>query len=226
MYRPTLFGALLIGLSLQAALSGCTSGRNAQAGKEEVPEMRIKAEAFLFDAQLRRQSKPTSVRLELYHTDSLTGVSGRGYLGKGALKGWMSDDSLEVYFPSTNEYVYDALPTILASDSCPGRLPQLPLGRLLVTTPDSIGALGDVVLEADYSDHDRPTFALSLPGCLWHIDATYDRSDDGWRVKQFFFDDGRGMTLKATRRTLKSGADVPASRFRAPIPPDALRLIP
>jgi len=65
-----------------------------------------------------------------------------------------------------------------------------------------------------------------MPGCAWRIEVEYDRRDNGWRVKDFFFDDGHDTTLKATRRTLRAGADVPANRFQAPIPPDAERLIP
>jgi len=206
--------------------AGCSGGPRTPIGEEATPDIRIRAEAFLFDAQLRRDGKPTSVRLELYYTDSLTGVSGRGYLGKGALKGWLTDDSLKVYFPSSNEYVYDALPSVLAGDSCPGEIPRLPLGGLLVTTPDSIGSLGDIELQSDYSDRDRPSFVLALPDCPWRIDVTYDRHDDGWRVREFYFDDGRATTLKATRRTFKSDARVPLTRFRAPVPPDAFRIIP
>ena len=215
-------------LGVGFASVGCSGGNSGLIGEETSAgsDLRVPADAFLFDAQLRRDGKPTSVRLELYHTDSVTGVSGRGYFGKGALKGRLADDSITVYFPSTGEYVRDAVRALLTSDECSTDIPDLPLASLLVRTPDSVGAMVGVSVAADYSDDDRPTFVVTMPGCPWRIDVVYDRHDEGWRVREFYFDDGHETVLKSRRRTYKHGADVPRSRFKVDIPPAAVRIIP
>lgn len=218
----------VLALFLGALLSGCTGGPRpgGEAPGETAPAGEITADAYLFDAQLRRDGKPTSLRLEIYHADSVAGIGGRGYLGKGALKGWVRDDSLLIYFPSTNEYVYEPVENILHSDYCPGAVPRVPLSLLLTTVPDSVGDLADVYVRADLSDEDEPAYTLSIPDCVWRIDLAYDTDDGSRRVKEFEFDNGFNTTFKASRRTLKTDVDIALKRFRVVVPPDAVRLSP
>jgi hypothetical protein len=54
----------------------------------------------------------------------------------------------------------------------------------------------------------------------------YDRQEDGWRIQEFFFDNGQEVTLKASRREYKKQARVPLSKFRLVTPDDALRIVP
>lgn len=208
--------------------AGCAGGYRGGAPemRADLDRVEVTADAYLFDARLVREGKPTSVRLEIYYTDTLIGLGGRGYLGKGALKGWLREDSLRVYFPGSNEYVYEAVPTLLESDACAQAEVRVPLAGLLSTTPDSLGAAEDLEVEADYVDPDEPRFVIRGRGCPWRLEIRYDRRDDRWQVKEFRFADGADLWLTAQRRTVKHGAKMSAGRFAVAIPENAVRIVP
>jgi hypothetical protein len=213
-------------VSFVLILSGCGGTQPYPAderGEEAFTDVTV--DAYLFDAQLRRDGKPTSVRLEIYQTDTLVGLSGRGYLGKGALQGRLTDDSLLVYFPSTNEYFYEPVESLLSAKGCANEIPELPLASLLITLPDSLDP-NPFTVQSDYSDIDKPAFSIEAPGCPWRIDVTYNRDDGIFRVSEFEFDNGSDTRLKADRRELKHGVTISSRRFTPSIPPDALRLAP
>ena len=185
----------------------------------------ILVEAYLFDAKLRRDNKPTSVRLEFYHTDSVIAIAGRGYLGKGALRGRLNADTLQVYFPTTDEYVHESVATVLGSIKCSGRLPSISLLALFNNLPDSVLSTSELTIESNYSDESHPEFRVMSENCLWEMRLTYAIEDEGWRIKEFEFDDGEGNTLKGKRRTYKRQATVKASKFYVPIKPGSQRII-
>ncbi|UCG62692.1 MAG: hypothetical protein JSV52_05245 [Candidatus Zixiibacteriota bacterium] len=185
----------------------------------------IQVEAYLFDAKLRRDTKPTSVRLEFYHTDSVIAIAGRGYLGKGALRGRLSADTLQVYFPTTDEYVYESVATVLSSVKCSGQLPSINLLALFNSLPDSVLSTSNLIVESDYSNQSRPEFRIMSENCLWEMRLKYSVEEEGWRIKEFEFDDGEGNTLKGKRRTYKRQAEVKASKFYVPIKPGSQRII-
>jgi hypothetical protein len=189
-------------------------------------EAKIEVEAYLFDAKLKRQGKPTSFRLEIFQTDSVIALGGRAYLGKGALKGRLTADSLEVYFPSSNEYLYEPLNTLLAATECASGDFRLNLLHLFQELPDSVGELRHVLVVADYANRKHPKFDLYLKDCPWRIEMEYDWENEGWRMREFTFDNGRDVTLHARRREYKNQARVPISKFQLIIPHDAVRLIP
>lgn len=207
---------------------GCGGGFTRGVSEEirALEDVEVTADAYLFDARIVRDGKPTSVRLEIYYTDTLIGIGGRGYLGKGALKGWLSEDSLKIYFPSSNEYVYDAVRTVMESEACPDTRVDVPLAGLLSTPPDSLALSSDVVVLADYEEEDEPYFAIEARACPWRIDIVYDRHDGQWQVKAFEFDNGADISLTATRRTVRHGVEVDGRRFGVAIPDDALRIAP
>ena len=219
-------GVALVVFSL---LAGCGSGYRKQAAIEErqqAGQEKVEVEAYLFDARLRRHGKPTSFRLEIFQTDSVLALGGRAYLGKGALKGRMTADSLEVYFPSSNEYLYESLSDLFVTTECPNEVPELNLLSLFNSLPDSIEEMENIRITADYSNRKRPEFNIFLQDCPWRIELTYDRQDTGWRIRHFKFDDGRDTSLKARRREYKKKARVRSSKFRLVPPDDALRIIP
>jgi hypothetical protein len=189
-------------------------------------EEKVEVEAYLFDAKLKRHGKPTSFRLEIFQTDSVVALGGRAYLGKGALKGRLTADSLEVYFPSSNEYLYESLKTLLATTECPSGDFVLNLLSLFNAPPDSVEELKHVHVSADYGQQDHPEFDIHVKDCPWRIEMAYDRQEDGWRIQEFFFDNGQEVTLKASRREYKKQARVPLSKFRLVTPDDALRIMP
>jgi len=191
-----------------------------------VADAEVAVEAYLFDAKLRRRGKPTSFRLEIYRTDSVTALNGRGYLGKNALRGRMTDDSLEVYFPSSNEYLYEAVVDLVVASDCTSELSVLRLPALLATPPEE-GSLGDAGVDRrDPSDSERQELTITWPSCPWRMELLYDRRDGEWRLREFFFDDGGETTLTADRRTYKSRANIKGRYFLMRMPSDAVRITP
>ena len=219
--RTTIGGFILL------VLVGCSSPQKAHTGRELSSDVRadkIRAEAWLFDARVWREGKPTSFRLEVYRTDSITALSGRGYLGKGALKGTIRNDSLYVFFPRTNEYLYEAAGSLLDAMDCSDVSPRVDILALLTDVPDSVDGLENVEVTTSYLDPDRPTFVLYSRGCPWQLDLKYDKRKVGWRLKAFEFNSGDGVRLKVKRRTLKQQAKVPVKRFQTTHSPDAYRI--
>ncbi len=208
---------------------GCGPGRTGRVGDEKKSRKdsdKIKVEAYLFDAKLRRDGKLNSFRLDVYQTDTQLGLTGRGYLGKGALKGWMRSDSLKVFFPSTNEYLYEPTSEILRAMECTFVMPEIDLTALFKRLPDEILFDPAVTVEVDYFNPKRPRFALFVPDCLWRIDLVYDKKQPGWRIRSFEFADGKGNRLTAKRREYRKSARVRARLLEAPVPDDAFRIYP
>jgi hypothetical protein len=175
-----------------------------------------------------REGKPTTFKLELYRTDTLVGMSGRGYLGKGALKGWITGDSLKVYFPSTNEYVYESLVEVVERSDCPLPLAQFDVLSLLTTLPDSAVSPDAFTVIPDYDDEKKPRFLLESTStdCPWQLELDYDLKDDRWRIRRFEFDDGKNLRVRGERDRYKSDAEVPLNRFEFAISSDAVRIEP
>lgn len=183
--------------------------------------------AFLFDAELRRSGKPTSFRLEIFHTDTVMALSGRGYLGKGALRGRVTIDSLECYFPSTNEYIQEPILNLLHSLECQVAPKGINLVRLLNHLPDSTAVDTTVKIVANLEDQKRPGYIIYIENCPWQMELRYRaESISEWRLDEFFFFDGKETRLKATCREYKRSVTLKPERFLVRIPDDAQRIIP
>jgi hypothetical protein len=189
-------------------------------------EQEVYVDAFLFDARLWRDGKPTSFRLELYQADTIAGLAGRGYLGKGALKGRITTDSMIVYFPSTNEYLRESIPGILGSIECVGATTAPNLAHLAHSLPGQWLPDGQYLLDTTSASGDERAYSISEANCPWRLDVTYTMHDSTWYVEQIEFDSGENTRFRANRRTLKTGTSVESNRFAAPIGPDAVRIIP
>lgn len=219
---------LLATILVMSLISGCGSvykGDDTQTGAEAKLKGDVSVEAYLFDARLHRQNKPTSVRLEFYHTDSVIAIAGRGYLGKGALRGRLTADSLEVYFPTTDEYVRETVATVLGSIDCAEQLPEMSLLALFNKLPDSALDAHALNIMANHDDKRHPEYFITAEGCPWQIHLVYALQDEGWRIREFHFDDGKGTTLKGKRRTYKREAKVKANKFYVPVKPESVRII-
>jgi hypothetical protein len=230
-YRRYIALLLLLIVSLTlVCVAGCSGGRRhaavsgegaANAGSER------RAEAFLFDTEIHYKGKYSSVRLELYATDSIVGIGGRSYLGKGALDGWLTRDSVKLLFPSSNEFVHDAVILLLRSLDCSERgAGSIDLLSLLYTMPSVYSVGPGIVVSLDSSDVDRPAFELSSTECPWRIDLIYDAQAPGWRVREFTFTNGDNLSIKAKRREYKPGVKAKSDKFTVEIPPDAVRISP
>jgi len=220
---------LVVLTGLIGIVYGCGSAhRGADLDLERAPELSgdVRVEAYLFDAKLRRNNKPTSLRLEFYHTDSVIAMAGRGYLGKGALRGRLTADSMEVYFPTTDEYLVEPVTKVLGAADCSAPLPSISLLQLFNSLPDSMLEGSNFVVESDYSDARHPRFLIRSPDCLWEMNVEYALQQEGWRIREFAFDDGDGITLTGTRRTYKREAKVKATKFLVPVKPTSMRIMP
>lgn len=215
---------MLIGL-------GCAGsrgrGRGTHAGKEspQVSEKML-AEAYSFQARLHSAGKPVSFRLEIYQTDSLLGLSGRGYLGKGALKGRLTSDSIEVYFPSTKEYLYEALADLISGSECPLPLARLDVISLFYNLADSVKFSQDIRVVANHKDAKRPEYIIYADGCAWQLELRYDKRKTGWRIRDFTFTDGKDIRLSGRRSKYKAKANIKRKRFEVVLPSDAVRIRP
>jgi hypothetical protein len=208
-------------------LAGCSSGvkPGGETGEtQDLPDVR--AEAYLFDTRIDFEGKRRSVRLEVFATDSLIGLGGRAYLGKGALKGWLDSDSLKLYFPNSNEYVYEPVSDLLQSFKCGDETPSVQVLSLFYHRPDAMQLDSHVRLITDTSDANRPTFTLQMADCPWRMTIGYDRRDPGWRVREFEFDNGDDLRVNASRREYRADTDVSAAKFNVVVPADAARIIP
>ena len=209
---------------------GCgTTYQNDIIPKEQKKKSRsekVRTEAYLFDAKLKQNGKPTSVRLFFYQTDSVIAIGGKGYLGKGALKGWMTNDSILVTFPTLREYLYESIDDLFASFNCTGDIPKFNLMTLFTTLPDESHELAFAEVTMLKADVKRPKYRISFPNCKWKLVITYDKKRSGYRIRNFTFRDGAGTSLTAKRREYKGNSNVPLSRFQTDILPAMSRIIP
>lgn len=215
----SLFVALLAG--------GCGGAGQAGPGEETaVAAAKVEAEAYLFDTFIHRDGKRTSVRLELFATDSVLAAGGRAYLGKGALKGWIRGDSLKIYFPQSDEYVYEPLDDLMRSAECGDGSPDIRLLDLFFHTPDSVTLDPRIEVTGDWNDVDRPKFSLAMQNCPWQINLEYDRRKQGLRPREFRFDNGDNLQIEAKRREYRDRSSVTGAKFVLNLPQTAVQIIP
>lgn len=217
------FRATAVALLLVALLLSC--GPGPQPGEEGGPK--VAAEAYLFDAELRREGKPTSFRLEIFHADSVMSLAGRGFLGKTGIKGRVTQDSLLVLFPTEDEYLQEFIPDLLYSLECgiePTGMNFLDLFRSL---PDSVRLDSNVTVTLNEADQKHPSYLVFIQNCPWQIELMYDHEKEaGWRVARFSFYDGHRTYVKATRREFKRQVSLWPSRLQVHVPPDTRRIAP
>ena len=232
-YRSVLGHALSITVIVGLVLLTACSTHRRRGPAEEIPtEVReawqdVEVEAYLFDTEIEYEGKYSSVRLELFATDSIVGIGGRSYLGKGALDGWLTADSIRLLFPQSNEYVSEPVARLLRTFECTGaRRPNIPLLAFFFARPARVDIGPDVTITVDSSDTDRPAFGLSMPDCPWAIELIYDRRDTGWRIREFSFDNGDNLQIEARRREYHDEVGAKARMFTVSVPSDARRIIP
>lgn len=225
-YSVVKAAACLLLPALLAACGGPPRTSPESGGREAASEDRIRVEAYSFNSRLWRGDKPTTFKLEVYQTDSLLGLAGKGYLGKGALKGRLTADSLEVYFPSTKEYLYEPLEELLATGECPLPLADMNILSLFSNLPDSIALDPSLRIRADYGNPDRPEFDLSKTGCPWRIHVVYDLKAPGWRIREFDINDGKQTRLRGRLDKYKEATSVKANRLSVLPPAGAVRISP
>ena len=187
---------------------------------------KILSEAYLFDAKLKREGKVNSFRLEIFQTDSVLSLGGRGYLGKGVLKGRVTPDSLLVYFPTRNEYVEEGIDDFLSTLDCAGGVTGFNILNLFSDLPDPEGFGEGINIYPDYNDGKEPFFEVTADGCPWLMELTYDRTDSGWRIKKLNFTYGEELSVEARRREYRAKAGVKSGKYRLEVPRHAIKIKP
>jgi len=173
---------------LMAVIVGCGGPPQRQRNislSEKIPPQKITAEAYLFDAKIKRRGKINSFRLEVFQADWGLAIGGRGYLGKGAFKGVITSDSLLVYFPMSNEYLYEPIDKLMQSFDCTKERPIINIWRLFYELPTSVINDIDASVIDDYRNKKRPQFTITFLGCPWKIIIVYEQQEKGWRIKRF-----------------------------------------
>jgi len=217
--------ALLIPVfAISIILMSCGGTQNRVGSEESLPGTDVTVEAYLFDVQLRRNGKPTSIRLDLYQTDSAVAIFGRGYFNKGAFRGRLTDDSLQIYFPSAHEYVNESVEKLFRSFDCESELMGINLLSYFTMSPDSTQISENLMIAPLENAKGHKTQRISSRNCDWQLTLEYAIEEAGWRIDRFDFNDGKEVTLKGSRRNYKDTAKVSSERFLVLIPANAKRI--
>jgi len=216
--------SIMLFLSLLTACISCGGYGLSVTDETGVGQQKVDVEAYLFDVKIRRKGKPTSLRLDLYQTDSVIAMFGRAYFNKGAFRGRLTSDSLHILFPASKEFLKESIDALFSSFNCQGNLSGLPVFKYFSELPDS--ALSETGLEIRtlINENKKKSFEISASGCSWLMSLKYFKEDKGWRLNEFNFDDNQSVRIKGSRRIYKSSARIPSSRFELAIPSNFYRI--
>lgn len=222
-FRGRIITLLTALCALTAIGLGCSHSRSTTSAAAESSSKaeKVTVDAYLFDAVLVREGKTTSFRLELYAADTMVGLAGRGYLGKGALRGVMNATRLRVYFPSTNEFVDDSFAALLSDSTCSVSLRTFNPIQLLTVLPDSVPLDSQILVTRTKSSDNGLEYSVGSK-CDWQLSLTYDHREVGWRLAQIKFVTSGGTSLNAARREFRPRSRVAASKFAEPVPSGAM----
>lgn len=193
---------------------------------EEKRNNKIEVEAYQFKAKLKQKKNPASFDLNIFQTDTVIAFTAKGYMNKGAMKGILTPDSLKAYFPLTNEHVSEKVSDFFALINCSGSPPKFNFFRLFSETPEFLRENSRAIVDIVELSQDRVKYNIRFYECWWYLDITYDRKDDGWRIRQFKFGDGKNSTLSGQRHQYRQDASVKTNFFRYSVPFDAIRITP
>lgn len=230
---------VLAALTVIAVLSSCGGpGRSRDRGRVEEKKKdksKIEVQAFLYDAKFLLRGTRRSVRLEVFKDRDRVALAGRGYLGKSALKGWMTADTLLVYFPGSNEYIYESTASLLASSACLDSLSSVNFPALFsALAPDVLPSPEFRTMATDSAKGDgsnsrgRSGYLITSADCPWEISLTYKIDSRGCRLRTIKYDSTTDHVpeLEAKLRTFRPRVRVKVSRFEVDIPTDARRIKP
>jgi hypothetical protein len=210
-------------------MAGCAPTRqNAVPGEElKNPGTEQRGTAFLFDVKVNRNGKKNSVRLDIYQRGDSLSVFARGYLGKGALKGLLTSDSVIAHFPTEEEYYTGKLESLI-SDSC--QFGQN-LERILVTIfrdlPDTSDLPSDISLRTLEDGKKKKRYHMESGRCPAAIDLQYDYHDKQFILEQIGFAlSDNSFQLDGKRRDFRTNVKIPEEKFQVNIPETATRIYP
>lgn len=220
-----LFFTLLLFLGCSLASRKREIGREINVVKE-LPEG--KGDAYLYDLKIYREGKKNSVRLDVYWNQDSVSFFARGYLGKGVLKGMVTDSSVLAYFPTEEQYYKGTIDSLI-NDGCFG---ELAFERMLIdlfgTTPDKLEySYVDFFLVILKNEPDKKEFRLTSKVCPEQIELEYDVKQDRFLLEKAVYSvNDDSFKLIAERRKYRLNIDIPGEKFRIDIPQTAARIYP
>jgi len=114
----------------------------------ELRRDQFRTAAYLIDLRVDDNGEKYTVKTEVYFSGDSVGIYGRGYLGKGAFKGNIIDDSVTVYFPSQNEFFASRVEEFGRDSDCPDRGEALISALSMLSGHDAIAKSDDIVAQS------------------------------------------------------------------------------
>ncbi len=198
-------------------ISGCSVSQKSLVGKESSSpnlKQKISVEAFLYDAKYYENNKPRSFRLQVFRTDSIIAFTGKGYLGKGVLRGTLTSDSLKVYFPTQDEYYYKAVDLIFEQSECKISDDDFDLSALFDFS--EIQKLDNAIYKISETKNKRKKIVVNPKECSWDIEIEYKKYDLDLRPYLFSYTNKDNQKISAKLRKYKKSAKVKLSLFKMP----------
>lgn len=204
-------------LLMVLCIGGCSVSQKSLVGEEySKPDSnkKISVEAFLYDAKYYEKNKPRSFRLQVYRTDSIIAFTGKGYLGKGVLRGTLTSDSLKVYFPTQDEYYYKSVDYIFKQSEC--KLSEDDFDLAALFDFDKISKLGNTIYEISETKNKRKKIIVNPQECNWDIELEYKKYDLDLRPFLFSYSNKDNQKISAKLRKYKKSAKVKPNLFIMP----------
>ncbi|MEW6014749.1 MAG: hypothetical protein AB1690_05465 [Candidatus Zixiibacteriota bacterium] len=212
--------------------AGCTlANRNRvriKTAEQTAPKEKLRGDAYLLDVKINREGKKSSFRLDLYQSEETLAWFARGYLGKGVMKGVLTNDSLIVYFPTEEEF-YSGKLNALAKKSCLGNAElESVLGQLFRILPPEISSLSDnFYLTILKEDDKQRRYILNYKDCGGGIRLDYEKHDLRFLISNIqYIGEEETFGFEAKVRDFRLDTDLPADKFEIAIPSTATRLNP
>lgn len=227
-----LFLSFILCLMLGCAVANRGKWKTEKIASEQKSERQAltegRGDAYLFDLKIYNKGRKNSVRLDLYRNEDSLALYARGYLGKGVLKGLISQDSILTFFPTENQFYSGEMGRLL-SGNC---FENIPFERMLIDffkiTPDKIDySFGKAYLSILEEKPGFRKYRLVAQNCSEYIELEYDWKKGQFVLKQLKYskEDGQ-FRLDAKRRKFKLNIKLPAEKFQISIPSTASRIYP
>lgn len=210
-------------------LGACTGGRRQyptdNPGRESELSKKVSVDAYLFDCRIRVNGVLRTVKIELYRIDSIVAIYGSSYLGRGAFRGRIADDSMLIFFPTTDEYLFEPNDRMLIANECGRLLSAMNLPALLTIPGKAIFADSWFQVTTKQNSK-RISSTVTSSECQWQFQVDHDLVSKSWQLKQLRLEEDGRLKFSAKRRSLRRGARIDRSRFDVAPTSSASRITP
>lgn len=199
--------------------------------------------AYLIDLRINNQDNKFSTMMELYFSGDSVGFYGRGYLGKGTVKGNIINDIITVYFPDSREYFRNSLAELNLDADCANPSEVLFYVLSLLSSRNSDILMGSVFVRKNELQYQENRFF----GTIYLKDRTYPKREklvdvacgDSIVVRYMHHDDEfpyydvrdilycnsqKRFRSKGFIREQKYNIELPEAKFRINLPANAVRI--